>query len=503
MSPKFLLYQKNFGKLTQDEAIVIVQDSGFTVDGNIQDMRGVAKFAIEDGIRHNRKKNSVEDKLLITGSPYFRQNSGQDGEVMRITPSQGFVIVNEGFVPMEKSPDFNLQNHIMSLQMDENEYERETIHYDPKIGSRLTSRPNKDEVRIKESEIRQIAGSKSDIKLRSYRKLFRQMLDSIIYAISNGVSASLDADAKEGVEYFKEELMAELGPLLNIKSENQLVNVLKAISDFSLEPVLLDIQAIKEMMVLSETPYAKRRLQRMLCIANGLPRKELNRMFPVITDDMRNFGDERVAAIENDMFWTTREVTYLDRDEPVIHLKIHFNKIANVFDQVRNVSIDPLKGYNYISWNLEHCLFHLDKLNKNPYYNKYFDQFKQIYDGFTKALNSLKGEIQKYAKQLQQAQAQGQQNTQVQLDPETRAKIEMDWYKTKAGIELNKIRSDTRAKEKAKDADFRRQLQLDDHQFKMKLKEDEANLKKESQLIQESIRLGSELTKMSEQQTGQ
>lgn len=503
MSPKFLLYQKSFGKLSQDEAIIIIQDSGFSVDGNIQDMRGVAKYAIEDSIRYNRKKNSIEDKLLFSGSAYFRQGTAQDGETMRITPSQGFVLVNEGFVMIEKQPDFNLQNHIMSLQMDERDHERDTIQYDPKIGSRLTSRPNKDEVRIKEQEVRKISGSKSDIKIRCYRKLFGNMLSSITYAIKNGTK-HMDKAAQMGVTYFKDELMEELKDLLNIKSEKQLLNVLNSINDFSLEPVLMDTQAIKEMMALSETPYAKRRLQRMLFLASGLPRKELNRLFPVITDDMRTFGDERVAAIENDMFWTTREIVYTDRDDPITHLSIHFNKVATVFDQVKGGAIDPMKGFNYIASMLEHCLFHIDKVAKNPYYSKYYDQYKAIYDRFTKALNSLKGEVEKMAKQIQkqQSEQQGQGGQQQQqIDPQVQAKIEMDWYKTKAGIEISKIRSDFRAKEKEKDADFKRSIQAQNNEFKMGLQREQAELAKETQLIQESVKLGQLLSK--QQTTGQ
>lgn len=493
MSPKFLLYQKTFKNITQDDAIVVIQDSGFTVDGNIQDMKGAGKPAVEDSIRYNRKKNNIEDKLLFSGSPFFRQTTAQDGESLRLTPSQGFVLASEGFSLLDNQPQINLQNHVLSLQMDEREYDRDTIHFDPKIGGQLTSRPVKDEVRVKEQEMRRLSGSKSDVKLRGYQRLLFNILKSLTRMIGKNGS-EISKDAKAGVEYFEEELLDGLKDF-GVKGREELKNVLNSISDLALEPTIGDIQAIKEMLSLSETPYARRRLIRMLFLAYGLPRGELNRLFPVITDDMRSFGDERVAAIENDLFWSTKEVVYSDRDDPVVHLQIHFNKIANVFDQISNISVDPLAGYNYIAYQLEHCIMHLMKMESNPFFNKYYDQFKEVYDRFTKGLNSLKGQIQKLAKKINQQKQQNQQSQggDENIDPEVKAKIDMDWYKMKAGIELNKIRSDTRAKEKMKDNDFRRRLEQEKHEISMNRMKEEGELKKELQLMEESIKLGSQL----------
>ena len=490
--PKYLLYQKTYKGLDQDDVITIIKESGFSTSGYIQDLRGIAKFAIEDSIRFNRKKNQIEDKLIFSGSPVFNQQTGQDGHAFRIAPSQGFILTSENFRMADKQPSFDLSNHLLSINMDEAHYERETLQYDAKIGSGLTSRPNKDEVRIKSQEIAKLAGSKMEIKIRCYRRLFFNMLKSLSDLVKKG-KEDISNLAVSGVEYFKEELLYELKEF-GVEDEKDLYEVLSAINDLSLEIVSGDAEFIKEMLSLAETPYARRRLVRMLAISKGLSRGELNKLFPVLTDDYKSLGGKRVAAIENDLFWTTKEVVYQDNDDPIEHLDIHYNKIATVFEQIGNVVIDPVKGYQYIANLLEHSIFHLEKMVSNPFFFRYFKEYKGIYDGFTKALNSLKGQIEKMAKQIaQNSQQQGQQ--QEQIDPKTKAKIEMDWFKAKASAQLNKERSDFRAKEKAKEAEFRRRMQAEDHEIKRRQAEEMAQLEKERELMLTSIRVGEALTR--------
>jgi hypothetical protein len=491
--PKYMLYQKTYPaseKISQDDVIVIIKDSGFAPNGYIQDFRGIAKYAVEDSIRYNRKKNNIEDKLIFSGSPFFSQGTGQDGHAFRISPSQGFVITNDSFRLVDQQPRFDLNNHLVSLNMDEQHYERDTVHYDAKIGSGLTSRPNKDEVRLKQQELSKISGSKLDIKLRSYKRLFFNMLKSLSYLIGKK-DEDISETAQKGVDFFTEELLYELKEY-GVETKADLVSVLDSINDLSLDPIVGDADSIKEMLSLAETPYARRRLTRMLFTSRGLPRKELNRLYPVIVDDYRTYGGQRVAAIENDLFWTTKEVVYQENDDPVEHLDVHFNKIATVFEQINNGSVDPVKGYQYIANMLEHSLFHIEKLLRNPFFNRYFEEYKGIYDGFTKALNSLKPKIEKMAKEIaaNMQQQQGQQN----IDPKTQAKIEMDWFKARASAQLNKERSDFRAQEKVKEAEFRRNLQESDHEMKKRHQEEINNLKKEKELISASIKLGEALT---------
>lgn len=497
VNPKYLLYQKTYKKPSQDDRIIIIKDSGFSPNGYIQDFRGVAKYAVEDSIRYNRKTNSIEDKLLFSGSPFFREGSAQTGEAIRISPSMGFNLVDENFSLLETQPRLDLQNHLLSLKMDEDDYQRETIHYDPKIGNQLTSRPNKDEVRLKQAELARTASSKSNIKLRSYQRLFFNWLKCLTSLIDK-MDDLLDEEVKNGVMFFKEELLHEL-EAFNITEDEELVSILETVEDLTLEYIIADSSALSQMIALAETPYAKRRLTRMMMLAEGMPRSELSILFPI--EDFKNYSDDRVAAIENDMFWTTVEVVYREQDDPVVHLNIHFNKMGNVFDQIRKSSVDPIKGYNYIANLLKHCLFHLGKMNSNVFYQRHFEKYKDIYDKFTRGLNKLKPEIERMAKEL--AQQQQQQAQQPGIDPKVAHELKMNEVKALAGIQLNEKRSDFRAQEKLRSAEFKREQQEVDFQRKQQREKEKAELDNELKLIEKSIELGVFLENQSKNQTEQ
>lgn len=472
-SAKHILYQHSFNIDSQDDVINLIEESGFTVSGYIQEMSGIGEQAVQDSVRFNRKKNSIENKLLFAGSPMFTALSGQNAEALRITPSQGFVVAKEGLVLAPNQPRYDLTPHITSIINDERDYNRETQHFDPKLDN-LTSRPNKSEVQVKQAEVSKLREARADVKITSYEKLFFNMFKALRKFTEDEKNRG-----KSGFEYFKEELLYEF------REEgfdwDQIKKILDSVIDLQIEYIMEDVTSLQMLATLVETPYARRRLQRMIAIAIGTPRKEVDRLFPMATDNYRNLSDDRVAAIENDMFMETAEVVYSEDDDPVRHLNIHLPKFARTVEVIKNNGGDPVELFNYLTRLLEHSRLHLNKMERHPFYKKYFNDYAEAYQGFIKILKQLLPQIQRIAQQMAEQQQQGQNGGQGQIPEEERQKIQIEWFRAVEKEKLQKVRSDERAKQKEKEGEFRRQQKVVDQEFNQNLKRQQAEFETELQ----------------------
>jgi hypothetical protein len=466
---KHILFQKTLTVDSQDDVINIIKESGFSPTGFIQDLSGISKPLIPDSVRFNRKNNNIENKLLFAGSPYFRSVSGQGAETLRIVPTQGFIIANENLVLDPTQPRFDLSQHILSLNMDEKNFMRDTSHFDPRLDN-LTSRPNKDEVKVKSAEVSRTNDARNDVKIGSYQRLmlnqFKSLRDKNFKPTHKGHT---------GKEYFYSELEYEFREE-KFKRE-EIKEILQAVNDFTLEYIIEDISALQTLATLVETPYARKRLQRMIAITLGTPRTELDRLFPIVTDNYRNLSDNRVAAIENDMLLESSEVVYSESDDPIVHLDMHYSKFSRVLEQIKVGGGDPVMLFNYLTRLLDHSKLHLQKIETHAFYKRYFAQYSDIYSKFLKILSSLLPQIQALAKRIAEEKQNAQQGQQGQNEiPEAeRQKINIEWFKAVKKEEINKVRSDERAAQKAKEKEFTRQQKIADQEFSQKLKSQQAD----------------------------
>ncbi len=415
-----ILFQKNRGEYIQKNRINLVRDSGFTAEsGSIQELRGIAQYSVQDGIRYNRQRNSLNNKAHFSGSPMFEQPNGQSVEKFKMTVSQGFIILPQSHRMLEKQPVFDLSSHINILRFEEGEFNRDTQQYDATIQGRLTSRPNRGEVQRVTEEVDFTDNAKNNIKFRDYSAVFHAVLARI-----SKIKCKKSDPGYEGKKRFYDTMKKQL-PWL-IKTDADVDAVLKTIDSFMMEPVTASIETITIALQMAETPFARNRLKRMMLVAKGMPIEEVNFIVPLIADKFTNMQDVRIAMFENDMFFTTNEIVMAGTDDHIIHLDTHLGKNQRVIQGTQQGALSPINAFKYLENNLVHCVAHNEALGQDPIFNKKAQEYMQVIAEQSKIKDRIKGMAEQMMKQ-QQAEAQ-----KMQLDPKTEAQIASDNAKTMA-----------------------------------------------------------------------
>lgn len=491
-NPKHLLYQKTTSFKSIDDVITLVVESGFTIDGEIAQMRGLAKYAIEDSIRFNRKKNSVEDKLLFAGSPTLRKTSQATGDGgPKIIPTQGFTLISDGYDFVPQQATFDLSNHLTSIESDESHYRRETSQYNADVSGSLSSRPVTSEVNVISSEVQRTEGAKLNIKLRGYSRIFTGFIKSFEHHLGNK-GAKLTPDAKTGYELFKNSCFKYLEPF-GIDDEAKLAKVLSLIDSVNLDRAMSNADAIIEQLREAESPYKRLRLSRMLMLARGFSRTEVAATYPLI-DAPTSMSHESRAALENNAFRSTSEIVFSKDQNHISDLNIHFPKIFSLFETIMSSTDDPTESFNWLNRLVEHSGFHIDALLKAPYIsdqlkNKYLTSYKESLTGINQIKPQIEAMAQKLAEQEQQAAAAAQEAQGGQLDPKVAASIQNDRFKLENREAMAKEKSKFRADEMRKSNDQRRAQAQEKHEESMRKSAELAQLKKEIEILKSTPRV--------------
>jgi hypothetical protein len=407
-----IIYKKDHGKYLQRNHICLIRDSGFTSeDGYIQDMRGIAKYSVEDSIRYNRGRNQLGNKMMFIGSPAFLQNNSQDGAKFKVTVSQGFTLLPTSHDLVEKQFSFDISPHINVMQWEENEFLRDTQQYDASVQGRLTSRPNKGEVERVTDEVDFANSAKNGVKFRDYSAVFLTVINKLPASQCTNESDPGYEGKKNIYNIIKKQLPGI------VKTDADVNKLLGAVDSFMMEPVIKDQQALMLAINMAETPYGRNRLRRMLLVMQGFPIEEVNITVPLTADKFTNLGDTRIATIENDMFFTTNEVALSGTDDHVIHLEVHLSKNQRVIQGFQQQALKAMDAFKYLENNLSHSMGHLELLGNDPSLNGKAEQYAEV----IKQQVAAKKQIQGVADQEmeQQRQAAGQPV----IDPETQNKI--------------------------------------------------------------------------------
>jgi hypothetical protein len=406
-----ILFTKNHGVYNQTKHICIIRDSGFSSEGGaIQDMRGIAQYSVEDGIRYNRVRNGIGNKMQLVGSPMFESQNGQSADKFKMTVSQGFILLPNSHRLIERQPAFDIGTHINVLRFEEGEFNRDTQQYDATIQGRLTSRPNKGEVQRVTEEVQFTDNAKNNIKFRDYSAVFLSVLNRM-----PSVKCKESDVGYNGKKKFYDLIKKNLEWL--VKEDEDVDKLLDAINSFVMDPVTTNIETISIALGMAETPFARNRLKRMLLIAKGMPIEEVNHTVPLITDKFSNMQDERIAIFENDMFFTTNEAMVAGTDDHIKHLDKHIDKCSRVIEAFKNGQLSPMDAFKYLENNVMHCSQHIDLLGRD----KTFNDTAKEYLAALKAIVKAKDQIKQVAQQQMEQQAQAQEK--IQLDPETESDI--------------------------------------------------------------------------------
>lgn len=463
-----LLFKKNHGKKTQDQAIALVKDSGFTDDGKIAKLRGISKMAVEDGLRYDQARNMVTNKAKMIGMPYI-QTSGVNGNVANsIEITQGFGVLKNGTTFVTDQPTFDLSSHINLLNFQEAEYRQFSKDYDPSIEGKLSNRPTKNEVSVVSGEAASMEMAKASVKLSDYTKVIKMILHGLC-----------DADTTEGTagyesqRIFFDKLINKLTPF-GIDTKQKCIDVIEAIEYMPLAYYGMSLDTLRTMMTMAETPASRNRIYRMMLLRMGVPRAEIELHAPYEESGYRSLEDEALVAIENNMFLTTTDVVYSDSHDPVSHLDGHYAKIQEIFQGVSSEAIDSTQGYKWAANIAEHNKLHLVALENNPFYKNRYPQYLKAHSNIMENLIKLRMMAQQDTEDRLKAQQQAAEQQGQGIDPVQAAKIREMEVKAAAKARRDEFLTGVRMQTRKEQQAFNNALRMQDQKFNQQLKEQEA-----------------------------
>lgn len=405
------LFIKNIKRYKQNEKLNLIRDSGYTETHFIEDYRGIAKYLITESIRYNRVRNSLADKVQLLGTPFFEADNTQTTENFKMGVGTAFAIMPKGYTLLTAQPSFDIQGPMAYLAFEQGQYNQNTEHFDADISGRLSSRPNKDEVRSQQAEVNKLNMAKTPVKFSDYSMVFFNILKKL-----GKINFNSGTVARAGQDRFFNTLKKQLKGYATTKDD--LKKILAAVDSFVLTPVITDLAVLIQAEREAQTPYARNRFRRMRMIAQGLPMEEVNIAVPLIIDKLTNFENERWAQVENDSFINGSKQIVLGTDDHIIHLDIHFARVDELLMAFQEQRLTADYCFKYLSNSLKHCIEHIQLLGSDPVH------YKKVQETYGPKLQQL----MKVRKQLEaQAQADmeaaAREREQFQLDPETAADI--------------------------------------------------------------------------------
>ncbi len=391
------IFIKNFAVTSRGGKLKLIRETGYTETTFIEDLRGAAKFAVMDSIRYNSTRNSLADKVKLSGSPVFDAGTNQTAAQFKLSVGSAFVIMPNNFSISANQPKFDIQTGLAYLQFEQGQYLRETEHIDADLQGRLSNRPNKSEVQAKAAEVNELNVSNDVIKFSDYSHTFMDM----IMAFAN--SSFTNPTHKAGQTNFFNQIKKQLPDY--VKTDDDVRDLIKAIDHFQLLPILGDVQVIMQAISMAQTPYGRNRYQRMLFVAQGMPIEEVNNIVPLIATKSSSYSDDWRAIMENDTFWNSIDMLPYGTDDHIVHLEKHLPKAQQIAEGFKAGRLQPQVAFAYMTNILYHVQAHLELLGRDSSLNakaqEYLEPFNQ--------LQQAKNQMMLAAQAQQEAQANAQQ----------------------------------------------------------------------------------------------
>jgi hypothetical protein len=409
---------KKTRRFSEKEDLCLIRDFSVSPSQYLEDIAGMGIMIAEMSMRYNRTRNSAYDKATL-GDCLTMQQSGvsQTAHRAELSVGGGQLILPNGWTMTADQYRPNLTAQIGIMDKEEDEYRKNTYHYDPQMN--LTSRPTKDEVQARQAESISVRNTRMPVKLTGYAAWLSRCLKCIS---ENSYSESESPEDSKIQKRFFEILGEEFNKFSLEKSE--IKKVLKSISSVSLRPVLTDIGAIKEAMSLADTEQARSYLQASYLIAVGFSREDVQ----LIISTEYEMGQLEIASIENALFQTTGEIVFTPGQDHITHLNTHYAKIDREFMALQSGK-DPVMVFNFAGNALGNCEKHVEALRVSPFYQSKFKEFAEIHGEMVGRYKKLASYVQQMKKQAE-AQAQemasgegGSASGGQQLTPEEQIQI--------------------------------------------------------------------------------
>lgn len=385
-------------KFKENEQLCLVRDFSVSPSQNLEDISGMGIMIAEMCMRYNRTINSVYDKVTLGDCLTMQQSSASgNSERAQLSVGGGQLVMPNGWTMTQEQYRPNLAPQMALIQREEEEYRKNTYHYDPQMN--LTSRPTKDEVQARQAESMSVRNTRMPVKLIGYSSWLTRCIKNLT---DNDYDTPEDKKVQDRFFALLNEELDKFG-----LSKENIKKVLRSIYSVSLRPVLTDINAIKEAMALADTEQARAYLQACYLIAIGFSREDIS----LILSAEFEMGQLEIASIENALFQTTGEIVFTPGQDHITHLNTHYPKLDREFQSLQQGK-DPVMVFNYVGNSLENCEKHLEAIKMSPFYNKKFKEFLAIHNEMLVRYKKLAQYVQQMKKQAeQQAQeaAQGQQ----------------------------------------------------------------------------------------------
>lgn len=483
-SPEFLLFQKVKKEKVADR-INLIRDSGLSSSENIQNYRGIGRQCVENSVAYNRIRNGNETKLTLLGQPMFMRSSSSNGQPFQLGVTHGFTLLDPNYALPDRQFQFDLRQHMEWMRFEEAEYMRDTQHYDPRI--QLSSRPNKSEVAAKTEEATSPKAAKNALKMIDYAQLFGNMIKNLVNLEK---SLQKDSPGKPSLDYFYDELIYEFQDFLKPgqdRSENinQLQKLLKALISVDVEPAVDDTEALTKSLQLVTDPIQVNRLERMLFMSMGFGRREVDRLRPLITDRLDSGDDEWMAAVENDMFFNTREIQWSKNQNPIVHLNAHYAKAERVIQNVAQGE-DPLRAMTFVKNMLVHSIKHLEHMAQHPFFSRFFKRYGEGYRAIGKQIPKLEA----VAKQIME-QKKAQQEQGGEMTPEimkAQADIRLKEFSAMKKEERTDYLTNVRLKQNEASLEQKRRMQEEEHKAKLNRQAEMSALKSQLAVVESAVK---------------
>lgn len=473
---KHLLYKKNYGKIDQGEVINVIRDYTLTQSEYISELRGSGKIIAEDSLRFDIKKNKIEDKLTIDGLLHISTTNSFQGQSVKLSIGGGVLITEEGVVLNQQKLNLDLNPHILSLNQDQAHFVRETEHLNPSINESLSSRPTKDEVKLKGAEIATEQLRRAPIKLKDYSfALYNSLMDlSKKEFLSRGTKKIQDfffsriQDAMVSMDFSKDEIK----------------DIISCVQRISLNPVIKDASAIKEAIQIATSSKARNRLLKQFLVALGFNRRDANNYI-----EIEDFGTQvSIAALENAAFWKTAEIAFDMGQDHISHLNIHFGKADRVLQGVQQGE-DPIQAFTFLSGCLTNTEKHIDAIKSSLFYKNKFKDFYKVHTFLVGKFKQLAALIQKMKQQAAQQQQQQQGQQQQQIDPKVQASIYNDRIKMMDKIKRTNEQHQNNNQRRIEAFQLSQDLMAKSTDNKINISNQLADLKKQLELTKASVDL--------------
>ena len=448
--PKHLLYQKTWSNVKLSDTLLYVRDSAITSSGSLQDLRGLAQFAVPDSHDFDVRMNALKDKEMTFGNVQLLATTANQHQKQEFAVSSLFTVFPVGWAPTPDQNRADLGPLIQGAAAEEAAYQREIQGFDVDASSRIGNRATRPEVEVVTREANSAKRAKQLVQNNDWIRLHESNLVDLI-------SGEFDADddiGKEGRDWFFSEL-----EFLWDKTPDEVVAIVEEFRNFELDFAIDDVPTLEKSLDFIDDDRFRRDTKRQLMYALGHPRRSIEAAIPRAEDGGITTDQHQLAEVQNAVFWHRGDLMISSSNQIDTHLDVHYRLFQQVVDSITN-GADPAAAATYLQNGVDHTAKLLIIAEKDKMFRDRIEGWQLQQTRFEQALP----EIQRIAvEQAQELADQQQQAQQQPLDPQTAA-----------DIQRKNVESAAKMQRTEENQQFTRQQKEERAQFDQSLKEQKA-----------------------------